>query len=154
MKTVEVSAKADFEKAVKNNVERIIVTGDLAKNIISAQKKKSVGKKIGIAGGIGIAATVVAGIALAPFTAGASAAAASAFGVSAFTATIGGGTVALTTAEVAIIAGAAASTILGAVGISAQVICRFLENYDMIKVNRGDTTIVECTKKNEKKGEA
>lgn len=143
MKTVEVSTKADFEKAVKNNVERIIVTGDLAKNIISAQKKKSVGKKIGIAGGIGIAAGAIAGIALAPVTAGASVAAASAVGVSAITATIGGATVAMTTAEVAIIA----ATVLG-------VANTLTKNYDMVKVNRGDTTVFECTRKNEKKGEA
>ena len=134
MKTVEVSAKADFEKAVKNNVERIIVTGDLAKNIISAQKKKSVGKKIGIAGGIGIAASTIAGIALAPVTAGASVAAASAL-------TIGGGTVAMTTAEVAI----AATTILGVAGIAAATINTVAKNYD-VKVTTKDTT-VECTRK-------
>ena len=132
MKTVEVSTKADFEKAVKNNVERIIITGDLAKDIISAQKKKSVGKKIGIAGGIGIAASVIAGIALAPFTAGASVAAASAL-------TIGG--VTATTAEVVI----AASTILGVAGIAAATINTVAKNYD-VKVNTKDTT-VECTRK-------
>lgn len=132
MKIVEVSTKADFEKAVKNNAERIIVTGDLAKDIISAQKKKSVGKKIGIAGGIGIAASAIAGIALAPFTAGASVAAASAL-------TIGG--VTATTAEVAI----AASTILGVAGIAAATINTVAKNYD-VKVNAGNTT-VECTRK-------
>ena len=132
MKTVEVSTKADFEKAVKNNVERIIVTGDLAKEMIAAQKKKAVGKKIGIAGGIGIAATVVAGIALAPVTAGASVAAASAL-------TIGGLTA--TTAEVAI----AATAILGVAGIAAATINTVAKNYD-VKVNAGNTT-VECTRK-------
>ena len=132
MKTVEVSTKADFEQAVKNNAERIIVTGDLAKDIISAQKKKSVGKKIGIAGGIGIAASAIAGIALAPFTAGASVAAASAL-------TIGG--VTATTAEVAIVA----STILGVAGIAAATINTVAKNYD-VKINAKDTT-VECTRK-------
>lgn len=136
MKTVEVSTKADFEKAVKNNVERIIVTGDLAKDIISAQKKKSVGKKVGIAGGIGIAASAIAGIALAPFTAGASLAA-----TASAVATVGGVTVALTTAEVAI----AASTILGVAGIAAATINTVAKNYD-VKVNAGNTT-VECTRK-------
>ena len=136
MKTVEVSTKADFEKAVKNNVERIIVTGDLAKDIISAQKKKSVGKKIGIAGGIGIAASAIAGIALAPVTAGASlAATASAI------ATVGGVTVAMTTAEVAMLA----ATVLGVAGIAAATINTVAKNYN-IKVNTKDTT-VECTRK-------
>ena len=142
MKTVEVSTKADFEQAVKNNVERIIVTGDLAKDIISAQKKKSVGKKIGIAGGIGIAVSAIAGIALAPVTAGASlAATASAVATSALTATVGGVTVAATTAEVVI----AASTILGVAGIAAATINTVAKNYD-VKVNAGNTT-VECTRK-------
>ena len=141
MKTVEVSTKVDFEQAVKNNVERIIVTGNLAKSIISAQKKKSVGKKIGIAGGIGIAATIGAGIALAPFTAGASVAVASAV-----TATIGGTTVVMTTAELAIIA----ATVLGVAGFSTAIINTVAKNYD-VKVNAGNTT-VECTRKNEKKG--
>ena len=136
MKTVEVSTKADFEKAVKNNVERIIVTGDLAREIISAQKKKSVGKKIGIAGGIGIAASAIAGIALAPFTAGASlAATASAI------ATVGGVTVAMTTAEVAMLA----ATVLGVAGIAAATINTVAKNYN-VKVNTKDTT-VECTRK-------
>ena len=132
MKTVEVSAKADFEKAVKNNVERIIVTGDLAREIISAQKKKSVGKKVGIAGGIGIAASAIAGIALAPVTAGASLAAASAL-------TIGG--VTATTAEVAMLA----ATVLGVAGFSTAIINTVAKNYD-VKVNAGNTT-VECTRK-------
>ena len=132
MKTVEVSTKADFEQAVKNNAERIIVTGDLAREIISAQKKKSVGKKIGIAGGIGIAATAIAGIALAPVTAGASLAAASAL-------TIGG--VTATTAEVAMLA----ATVLGVAGIATATINTVAKNYD-VKVNAGNTTI-ECTRK-------
>lgn len=136
MKTVEVSTKADFEQAVKNNAERIIVTGDLAKDIISAQKKKSVGKKVGIAGGIGIAASAIAGIALAPFTAGASLAA-----TASAVATVGGVTVALTTAEVAIVA----STILGVAGIAAATINTVAKNYD-VKINAKDTT-VECTRK-------
>lgn len=132
MKTVEVSTKADFEQAVKNNAEQIIVTGDLAREIISAQKKKSVGKKVGIASGITLAATVVAGIVLAPVTAGASVAAASAL-------TIGG--VTATTAEVVI----AASTILGVAGIAAATINTVAKNYD-VKINAKDTT-VECTRK-------
>lgn len=132
MKTVEVSTKADFEQAVKNNAERIIVTGDLAKEIISAQKKKSVGKKVGIAGGIGIAASAIAGIALAPVTAGASLAAASAL-------TIGG--VTATTAEVAMLA----ATVLGVAGIATATINTVAKNYD-VKVNAGNTTI-ECTRK-------
>ncbi|MCH5283914.1 MAG: hypothetical protein J1E59_09725 [Treponema sp.] len=141
MKTVEVSTKADFEKAVKNNVERIIVTGDLAREIISAQKKKSVGKKIGIAGGIGIAVSAIAGIALAPFTAGASVAAAIPAVSHAVVTTTGGAVVAMTTAEVAI----AASTILGVAGIAAATINTVAKNYN-VKVNTKDTT-VECTRK-------
>ena len=126
---------------MKNNVERIIVTGDLAKEMIAAQKKKAMGKKVGIAGGIGIAAATVAGIALAPFTAGASVAATA----SALTATIGGVTVAATTAEVAIISATVASTILGVAGISSAIINTVAKNYN-VKVNAGNTT-VECTRK-------
>ena len=137
MKTVEVSTKVDFEKAVKNNAERIIVTGDLAKEMIAAQKKKAVGKVVGTAGGVGLLATI-AGIALAPVTAGASVAAASAL-------TIGGGTVAMTTAEVAI----AATTILGVAGIAAATINTVAKNYDMIKVNKEPPSIEFIKKKGE-----
>ena len=136
MKTVEVSTKADFEQAVKNNVARIIVTGDLAKEMIAAQKKKAMGKKVGIASGITIATTAIAGIALAPFTAGASLAA-----TASAVATVGGVTVAATTAEVVI----AASTILGVAGIAAATINTVAKNYN-VKVNAGNTT-VECTRK-------
>ena len=140
MKTVEVSTKADFEQAVKNNVERIIVTGDLAKDIISAQKKKAVGKVVGTAGGVGLLATI-AGIALAPVTAGASLAATIPAVSHAVAATAGGVTVAATTAEIVI----AASTILGVAGIAAATINTVAKNYD-VKVNAGNTT-VECTRK-------
>ena len=46
MATVKVSKKEEFERAVRNNEEKIIVTGDLADKIISAQKKKYVAKNI------------------------------------------------------------------------------------------------------------
>ena len=140
MKTVEVSTKADFEQAVKNNVERIIVTGDLAKEIIAAQKKKAVGKVVGTAGGVGLLATI-AGIALAPVTAGASLAAVIPAVSHAVVATAGGVTVAMTTADLAI----AASTLLGLGGIAVATINTVAKNYN-VKVNAGNTT-VECTRK-------
>ncbi len=153
MATVTVSTKDELESAVKNNAEKIIITGDLAKEIAKVQKKKSVAKKVGIGSAIGAGVAVVAGIAAAPFTAGASAVAASipvTSALAAFTATAGAGavittaggtTVALSTAE--FIAGILGT--LGALGIAAGTINSIAKNYN-VKVSAGSTT-VECTRK-------
>lgn len=63
MATVTVSTKDELESAVKNNAEKIIITGDLAKEIAKVQKKKSVAKKVGIGSAIGAGVAVAAGIA-------------------------------------------------------------------------------------------
>ncbi|MCR5218981.1 hypothetical protein [Treponema sp.] len=138
MTTLTVSTKEELETAVKNNTDKIIITGDLAQKIISGQKKKSVAKKIGI--GSMLAGGIAAGIGMlaAPVTGGASAVA----GVSYLVATTAGGTaVALSTAEV--IAGILG--VLGALGIAAGVINTIAKNYD-VKVST-DSTTVECTRK-------
>lgn len=140
MSTITVSTKNEFEKAVKNNAEKIIVKGALAQEIIKAQKKKDIGKKVGIGGAIAAGAAAVAGIALAPVTAGTSAVAGFAT-ASAATATIAGIGVTLSTAEVLAVCG----TALGALGIAASVINTVAKNYD-VKINAGSTT-VECTRK-------
>lgn len=140
MTTVTVSTKDELENAVRNNVEKIIITGNLAKEIAKAQKKKSVAKKVGIGSAIGAGVAVVAGIAAAPFTGGVSAVAA-ATTASAVMTTAGGTAVALSTAEV--IAGILGA--LGALGIAAGTINSIAKNYN-VKVSAGSTS-VECTRK-------
>lgn len=140
MTTVTVSTKDELENAVRNNAEKIIITGNLAKEIAKAQKKKSVAKKVGIGSAIGAGVAVVAGIAAAPFTAGASAVAAATTAGAVIT-TAGGTAVALSTAEVIVgILGA-----LGALGIAAGTINSIAKNYN-VKITAGSTT-VECTRK-------
>lgn len=140
MATVTVSTKDELESAVKNNAEKIIITGDLAKEIAKVQKKKSVAKKVGIGSAIGAGVAVAAGIAAAPFTGGVSAVAAATTAGAVMT-TAGGTAVALSTAElIAVIAGA-----LGALGIAAGTINSIAKNYN-VKVSAGSTT-VECTRK-------
>ena len=136
MATVTVSTKDELESAVKNNAEKIIITGNLAKEIAKAQKKKSAAKKVGIGSAIGAGVAVAAGIVAAPFTAGASAVAAGAV-----ITTAGGTAVALSTAEV--IAGILGA--LGALGIAAGTINSIAKNYN-VKISAGSTT-VECTRK-------
>lgn len=138
MATVTVSTKEELETAVKNNTDKIIITGDLAQKIISAQKKKSVAKKVGIGGAVVAGLATVGGIMAAPITGGASAVA----GLSYAVATTAGGTaVALTTTELIAVCG----TVLGALGIAAGVINTISKNYN-VKVSAGETT-VECTRK-------
>ena len=138
MATITVNTKEELEKAVNNNVERIIITGDMAERIIKAQKKKSVAKKVGIGTVAAAGVATAAGIIAAPFTGGASAIA----GVSYAVATTASGTaIALTTTElIASILG-----VLGALGIAAGVVNTISKNYD-VKVSAGSTT-VECTRK-------
>lgn len=138
MATVKVSTKEELETAVKNNTDKIIITGDLAQKIISAQKKKSVAKKVGIGSAVVAGLATVGGIVAAPITGGASAVA----GLSYAVATTAGGTaVALTTTELIAVCG----TVLGALGIAASVINTISKNYN-VKVSAGSAT-VECTRK-------
>ena len=138
MYTVTVSTKEEFERAVNNKIDKIIITGSLAQKIIAAQKKKSIGKKIGIGGAIVTGAATVAGLALAPATGGTSAVAA----ISNLVATTAAGTtMAFSTAELIVISG----TVLGVAGFAASIINTVAKNYD-VKVSAGSTT-VECTRK-------
>lgn len=138
MAIVTVSTKEELEKAVNNNVDKIIITGDMASKIIRSQKKKSVAKKVGIGSAVAAGVAAVAGIVAATVTGGASAVA----GVSYALATTATGTaVALSTTElIASILG-----VLGALGIAAGVINSISKNYD-VKISSGSTT-VECTRK-------
>lgn len=138
MAIVTVSTKEELEKAVNNNVDKIIITGDMASKIIRSQKKKSVAKKVGIGSAVAAGVAAVAGIVAATVTGGASAVA----GLSYATATTATGTaVALSTTElIASILG-----VLGALGIAAGVINSISKNYD-VKISSGSTT-VECTRK-------
>jgi len=138
MVIVTVNTKEEREKAVNNNVDKIIITGDMASKIIRSQKKKSVAKKVGIGSAVAAGVVAVAGIVAAPVTGGASAVA----GVSYAIATTATGTaVALSTTElIASILG-----VLGALGIAAGVINSISKKYD-VKISSGSTT-VECTRK-------
>lgn len=132
MQVVNVTTKDELERAVKNNTEKIVITGDLAKKIISAQKKKSVAKKVGISSIVLSAVAAVAGLAAAPLTGGASAVAGASFATAALT----GGGITLTTAEVAILVVGA----LGALGISVGIINIIAKNYN-VKISAGSTTV-------------
>lgn len=106
-----VTTKEELEQALKNKEASILVKGELA----AAMRKKKRRKKTAIFCGAGL---VLAGVALIPFTGGASLTA-SGIGL---TVAAGGTTVAATTAEVAIFAGVAALG-LGAVSLA------LLKNY-------------------------
>ena len=123
MATVTVSTKEELEKAVNNNVDKTIITGDMASKIIRSQKKKSVAKKVGIGSAVAAGVATVAGVSYA------------------VAATATGTAVALSTTElIASILG-----VLGALGIAAGVINSISKNYD-VKISSGSTT-VECTRK-------
>ena len=95
---VTVTTKEELELALKNKETNILVKGDLAKVM---QKKRKI-KKTAIISGAGM---MLAGVALIPFTGGASiTATVSGFSV----ATAAGTTIAASTAEVAILSGLAA----------------------------------------------
>ena len=95
---VTVTTKEELELALKNKEANILVKGDLAK---AMQKKRKI-KKTAIISGAGM---ILAGVALIPFTGGASiTATVSGFSV----ATAAGTTIAASTAEVAILSGLAA----------------------------------------------
>jgi NCAIR mutase (PurE)-related protein len=95
---VTVTTKEELELALKNKEANILVKGDLAKVM---QKKKKI-KKAAMFSGAGM---ILAGVALIPFTGGASITATmSGFSIM----TAAGTTIAASTAEVAILSGLAA----------------------------------------------
>lgn len=94
---VTVTTKEELELALNTKEASILIKGELAKTM---RKKKKI-KKATILSGAGI---ILAGVALIPFTGGASLTA-STIG---FTVATGGTTIAATTAEIAILSGVAA----------------------------------------------
>lgn len=95
---VTVSTKSALKTAIANKQFPIRCTGMLAEEM--KRTKKSSSKRSKIAGG----ALALAGLAALPFTGGASAAATGA-GLTAMGLAIGGGTIAISTAELAILVG-------------------------------------------------
>jgi len=122
-----VYSKNELQNAIKAGESRIIVKGQLADEIKKLNKNKKTRKKVGIVGG---SLLTLGGLALAPFTFGASA-----IGVAAGATAIGGtaltiGTLTISTAELAILVG-------GGVAIIAM-----LKGYDKIVLNNdGSVTI-------------
>ena len=95
---VTVTTKEELEKALKNKEAKIVIQGELANEFVKKLEKKKTAKKGVMIGGI---CTTALGLALLPFSFGAS----SGIVASGLTVTIGGATVVLTTAEVAIVMG-------------------------------------------------
>lgn len=121
---ITVTTKEALEKALKAKEEKIVIQGELAKTII---KKRKIAKGTMIGGALLTAGGLIA----LPFTGGASAAVVA----SGLTATIGGSTVVISTAELAVI--------LGTVGILGAI--ALLKGYT-IKV-KGGNTVVELERK-------
>lgn len=99
MKTV--STKSELKRAIEQNQFPIKCIGDVAKQLRRKKKNSKAGKMVG-------AALIVAGIATLPFTGGASATGIAA-GASALV--LGGGTLAISTAELAILVGGGIATL-------------------------------------------
>lgn len=109
---VQVYSKEELQKAIANNEKSIMVCGAYAQEMKSKyQRRKKAKKGSLIAGG----ALALAGLVAMPFTGGASGAA-TAVGAGMMGLTIG--TVTLTAAELAIIAGITAGFGLGVVGLA------------------------------------
>ena len=138
-KSVTVSTKKELEDVVNKMIDKIIVTGKLALDIIAAQKKKAVAKKLGVGSIALVGASTLFGVVSAPFTGGVSLAASAA--VSNMVITIGGLKVTAGTAEVV----ATMIGILGVVGIAANVAKAIVKNYD-VKISAGSSR-VELTRK-------
>lgn len=120
---ITVYSKEEFKSAVKAGEKKIIVKGAFAEEIRQkASRQRKVKKGAKIAG----AAALIGGIALMPFTGGASAAGAVA-GATALTV----GTLTISTAELAIIVG-------GGVIMTAMI-----KGYDKITVNRDGSVVLE-----------
>ena len=121
---ITVTTKEELELALKNKETNILVKGDLAKVM---QKKRKI-KKAAVISGAGM---ILAGVALIPFTGGASITA-TAVGFS--VATAAGTTIAASTAEVAILSGLAALG-LGTICIS------LLKEYSFEYTSDGDVKL-------------
>lgn len=112
---VTVTTKEELETALKNKEAKIVIQGEIANEFVKKYEKRKKAKKGAMIGGIGLTAL---GLVLLPFSFGAS----SGVVASGLTATIGGATVVMTTAEVAIVMG-----VLG-VGVSTAL----LKNYEVV----------------------
>jgi hypothetical protein len=126
MATEVVRTKEDFEKVKQQMPEVIIFEGEMAEKMRKAIKAKKIGKAVGIGGGALAVLGVIGGIVAAPVTAGLSLGATAA-GIAGLTATTVGGTIALSTVEVAIVAG----VIVSALGVSLAVVKDLLKHYDI-----------------------
>ena len=112
---VTVRSKSELENALKSGANTIICKGPIAQEIIKKVKRKKIAKKIGIT-------AAIAGIALAPFTGGAS------LGVTAMGLTVG--TLTISTAEIIAI-------LAFSIGMTA-----ILKGYKNIKIGpNGDVTL-------------
>ena len=138
-KSVTVSTKKEFENAVNKKFEKIIVTGQLAQDIIAAQKKKSRAKKFGIGSAVLAGVVGLAGLVAAPITGGASLAATAVCSKVAITT----GTVAVAAGTVDVVAGVLG--ILGVMGIAGSIVKTIGKNYD-VNISAGSTR-VEFTRK-------
>jgi hypothetical protein len=124
-----VKTKEDLEKARKQLPEIIIFEDEMAKKIKKAIKVKKISKIAGIGGIltiVGAGTAIIGGIVTAPVTGGASLGI-TATGLAGLTATIGGSTIILTTAEVAIVAG----VIVSVLGVSLSIAKDLLKHYNI-----------------------
>jgi len=126
-----VYTKSELEKAAKSGVSRITVKGQLAEEIKKAAKKKKSRKAAKIVGG---SLAALGGLALIPFTGGASAA-----GVVAGASAIGGTALAVTALTIS--AEELAILVFGSV-----VMAGVLKGYDKISLNPDGSVTMENTK--------
>ena len=137
--SVTVNTRKEFEDAVNTNTDKIIVTGNLAQEIIAAQNKKSAVKKLGIRSAVLAGLVGLAGVIAAPITGGASLAATAVCSKVAVTT----GTVAITAGTVDVLVGVLG--VLGVMGIAKSIVDTVRKNYDVRISN--DATRVEFTRK-------
>lgn len=121
-----IKTKDDMEKIKLEKPKKIIFEGELAEKMIDAlNKKKKVKKASKITAGIGAGLAVIGGIVLAIPSGGTSLAGGVAI-ASGVVATIGGTTITLSLAEVAIIAG----VLTVALGVTGITVNNLLKHYD------------------------
>lgn len=120
---ITVYSKEEFNSAVKAGEKKIVVKGAFAEELKKKATRQKRAKKGAIIGGVGI---VLGGLALAPFTGGASAAGAIA-GATALTV----GSLSMTTAELAIIVG-------GGIAMTSLI-----KGYKRIKFNADGSVTIE-----------
>lgn len=127
---VTVQTKNDLKKAIENKVDTIIITGSLAGNVIKAQKIAKLGKFALASLGL-TASAIVAAVATAPVTGGAS---------FAFAVPVAAPLVALTGLEI--------TTIIFVCIMGVGVLLAFYKDYDIIEMSAGkDGLAVRCEKK-------